>query len=210
MKLKSLMALAIALLCSAGAWAQTDVTSTYITNADFSGERTEYALPSGNTSLASDRRIYQPEGWNIAVKNKNQYNYSVVKLGDKLQTTDFNSDPYKPTDGKYMVRFRNGNSDSEHITLSQTFTIDIPGIYTFSAYLIRENGSKIDVTLSAAGGSVSNSSAGTWQNQSFDVTITKETEVTVTLKFANKATSGDNKCRAGADDVKIYLNSATL
>lgn len=30
------MALAIALLCSAGAWAQTDVTSTYLTNADFS------------------------------------------------------------------------------------------------------------------------------------------------------------------------------
>ena len=30
------MALAIASLCTAGAWAQTDVTSTYITNADFS------------------------------------------------------------------------------------------------------------------------------------------------------------------------------
>ena len=36
MKLKKLFALAGALILSAGAWAQTDVTSQYITNADFS------------------------------------------------------------------------------------------------------------------------------------------------------------------------------
>ena len=36
MKIKKLMALAVAMLCTAGAWAQTDVTSTYLTNADFS------------------------------------------------------------------------------------------------------------------------------------------------------------------------------
>ena len=35
MKLKQLLATAL-LFCSAGAWAQTDVTSTYLTNADFS------------------------------------------------------------------------------------------------------------------------------------------------------------------------------
>lgn len=35
MKLKQILAAAL-LLCSAGAWAQTDVTSSYITNADFS------------------------------------------------------------------------------------------------------------------------------------------------------------------------------
>lgn len=49
------MALAIALLCSAGAWAQTDVTSTYITNADFesgtaaTGNVTTYIAPASWT-----------------------------------------------------------------------------------------------------------------------------------------------------------------
>ena len=208
--------MAIALLVSGvgNLWAQTDVTSDYITNADFSGDRSEYTLPLGNTALSSNRCIYQPEGWNISVKNKNQYNYSVVKLGDKLQTTDFNSEPYIPTDGKYMVRFRNGNNESEHITLSQTFTISVPGVYEFSADLIREDGSKIDVTFSAAGSSVSNSSAGAWQTKSFEKIITTSTEITVSLKFSNKATSGDNMKRAGADDVKIVykknLNGETL
>lgn len=36
MKLKTLLVSAVALLCSAGVWAETDVTSTYLTNADFS------------------------------------------------------------------------------------------------------------------------------------------------------------------------------
>jgi len=36
MKRKLLLGLAVSLLCTVGAWAQTDVTSTYLTNADFS------------------------------------------------------------------------------------------------------------------------------------------------------------------------------
>ena len=36
MKIKKLFALAVAMLCTAVTWAQTDVTSTYLTNADFS------------------------------------------------------------------------------------------------------------------------------------------------------------------------------
>ena len=36
MKIKKLFSLAVAMLATVGAWAQTDVTSTYLTNADFS------------------------------------------------------------------------------------------------------------------------------------------------------------------------------
>lgn len=47
MKMKQLFAAAL-LLCTTGAWAQTDVTSTYLTNADF----------SESTPIASDLRGY--------------------------------------------------------------------------------------------------------------------------------------------------------
>ena len=46
--------------------AQTDVTSTYITNAGFEGSHSSYSQPSG------DRDIYQPEGWEISYTGGNE------------------------------------------------------------------------------------------------------------------------------------------
>lgn len=59
MKLKQLLAAAL-LLCSAGAWAQTDVTSTYITNAGFdeSGD-----FQTGNVATGDSNQRKAVTGW---------------------------------------------------------------------------------------------------------------------------------------------------
>ena len=59
MKIKKLFALAVAMLCTAGMWAQTDVTSTYLTNADFEGTYTELY------TINTDRYVYQHNGWTV-------------------------------------------------------------------------------------------------------------------------------------------------
>ena len=87
MKLKSLMALAIALLCSAGAWAQTDVTSTYLTNADFEGSYTSLTTVTG-TALDS-RSVQNPEGWTLTFGGTfHKWDSSVLSSSDATYTSN--------------------------------------------------------------------------------------------------------------------------
>ena len=200
MKRKLLLA-ALCVVSALGMRAQTDVTSTYITNADFSGSKSEVSLSSPNTAVNTDRKIYQPEGWNLDIKNISKNNMTVVNTGDP-QSSMF-TDTYAPTDGKYMVRFRD-NQPSEYIDLSQTFTINVSGVYTISADLIREDDSKINVVVYAGISNASNSSAGTWENCGFDATFFKGQEVKVGVKFTNLNAGGH---KAGADNIRIVYKS---
>ncbi len=205
--------LLLAALCVVGAMggvnslsAQTDVTSTYLTNADFSGSYTQYTLPNGNTALGSNRFIYQPAGWDISVVNKSQWNMTVVKNGDPQQNDNFTG-TYEPGDGKYMVRLRDNNT-SEYIDLSQTITIKVSGTYKVSARMIRENGNQITVQLYVGNKSVENSSGGKWETRDVTVYLTAGQEVKVGVKFVNKGATG---VKAGADYVKIeYVENKTL
>ena len=202
MKRKLLFALALLISGVCNLWAQTDVTSTYITNADFSGSKSEVSLSSPNTAVSTDRKIYQPEGWNLDIINKSKNNMTVVNTGDPQQSSMFTG-TYAPTDGKYMVRFRD-DQKSEYIDLSQTITINVSGVYTISADLIRENGSKVNVVVYAGDANASNSSAGTWQNCGFDATYIKDQEVKVGVKFTNLGAGGH---KVGADNIKIEYKS---
>lgn len=78
MKLKHLFALAAMAACGT-TWAQTDVTSEYLTNADFEGN---YSALEG-TGVTKDRAIYQPEGWTITnIGTFNENDMTVLKSGD--------------------------------------------------------------------------------------------------------------------------------
>ena len=192
-KIKLLLA-TVLLFFSAGAWAQTDVTSTYITNADFSGTYTEkYQVKNDG------RYIYEPNGWTVDYVNISQWNMTVVSSTDPMASNFTGTYAVPAGDNKYMVRFRD-NQTSEYIDLSQTITVTQAGIYTFSADLIRENGSKVNVVLYAGENSVSNANAGTWENRSFSVTLAANTEIKVGIKFTNLGAGGH---KAGADNVKI-------
>ena len=196
-KIKLLLATA-ALMLGGSVWAQTDVTSTYLTNADFEGTYTE------KVQIKNDGRyIYEPNGWTVDYKNVSQWNMTVVASTDAM-ATNFTGTYAVPADNhKYMVRFRD-NQTSEYIDLSQTITVTETGVYTFSADLIRENGSKINVELYAGSNNVSNSTANTWETCSLTVKLTAGTEIKVGIKFTNKGADG---VKAGADNVKItYTN----
>ena len=179
---------------------QSNVTSSYLTNADFSGDYE--AVTATPTNVSSDRKIYRPNGWAIAMTNKSQWNMTVVKNGDPQQSGSFTG-TYAPGDGgKYMVRFRDNNKD-EYIDLSQTISV-AAGIYTFSADLIREDGSKVTVELYAGDSKVANSSGGTWQNRSFTATLAAG-EVKVGVKFSNLGSDGK---KVGADNVKMMYKAS--
>lgn len=193
-KLKLLLA-AFALFGVSAAWAE-DVTSL-ITNADFSGSY------SSVYTINTNRYIFQPNGWTVDYKNVSTWNMTVVKSTDNM-ASNFTGTYAVPSDNnRYMVRLRD-NQTSEYIDLSQTITIPTTGEYTFSADLIRENGSKINVALYAGDNSVSNSSDDTWENRSFTVNLTAGTKIKVGIKFTNKGADG---VKAGADNVKVYYVS---
>lgn len=200
-KLKLFFAACALLLGSGQMWAQTDVTSTYLTNADFSGTYTKAYTIKEN---GSDKRyIYQPNGWDIDYKNVSGNNMTVLESTDAM-ASNFTGDYAVPADNnKYMVRFRD-DEKTEYIDLSQTITVTQKGLYTFSADLIRENGSKINVVLYAGEATVSNSTAGTWESRSFTLFLDANTEIKVGIKFTNL---GANGVKAGADNVKITYSS---
>ena len=197
MKQKLLLALLALFTGVVTLFAQTDVTIQYLTNADFEGTYTELY------TINTDRYIYQPNGWAVDYKTESTWNMTVVGSTDPM-ASNFTGTYAVPEDNqKYMVRFRD-NKPSEYVDLSQTITVTEAGFYTFSADLIREDGSKINVALYAGENSVSNSAAGTWENRSITLELEANTEIKVGIKFSNVAATG---VKAGVDNVKILYTA---
>ena len=193
-KLKLLLA-SVALLFGGGisVWAQTDVTSTYLTNADFEGDVTSYNNPS------ADRDIYQPTGWNISYTNGNSNDMTSLN-SETTCWSNFSGKP-QPTNGgskAYWMRFRWG--DSENITLSQETSANLPaGTYCVSADAYSDDNTGT-VTISVAGVSQTVRSNGSWANYKVVFTLVSAQKVTVSLSYTN--TAADDQV-AAFDNVKI-------
>lgn len=194
-KLNKLFAMLFAVLGVTTLKAQTDVTDQYLVNADFEGSyESVYEIKNDG------RYIYKPEGWTVDYVNKSTWNMTVVGSTDANAASTFKDTYAIPADNnRYMVRFRD-NQPTEYVDLSQTITIKESGTYTFSADLIRENGSKVDVSLYVGETSVSNANPGVWENRSFTIVLSAGDVVKVGLKFRNIAAGGN---KLGADNVKI-------
>lgn len=199
MKINKLFAILFAVLGVNTLSAQTDVTSTYLTNAGFEGEYSSvYTINTG-------RYVYQPNGWTVDYKNVSTWNMTVVSSSDEMASNFSDVYAVAADNNRYMVRFRD-NQTSEYIDLSQTIEIQESGVYTFSADLIREDGSKVDVLLYAGSTSVSNANPGVWENRSLTVSLSKGETVKVGIKFINKGASGNI---IGADNIKITYKPFT-
>ena len=200
-KLKLLLA-SVALLFGGGisVSAQTDVTSTYITNADFSGEYTVEKYPTSN----KDRAIYKPTGWDISFTNVSQWNMTAIN-SSSLQASTFNNagDLYKVSSGsQYMARFRD-NQTSENIDLSQT--VNLPkGAYTLSAELIRQDATKALVELYVGSTYKQNDNNEKWETISIDFTNNSSQETKIGIKFSNKGAGGNI---AGAKNVTLQYKN---
>lgn len=197
MKLKSLLALAIALLFSASGWAQTDVTSTYITNADFEGGQNVFANPS------EDRAIYQPEGWEISYTNGNGSDMTALNSDVAVSSgvwNQFKDKPQLATGGSktYWMRFRWANN--ENITLTQETSSNLPaGTYCVSVDAYSDDNTS-NITISAAGTSQTIRANSAWTNYKVVFTLASAQKVTVTLSYSN--TAADDHV-AAFDNVKI-------
>ena len=172
--------------------AQTDVTSTYLTNADFEGTYSVYSNPS------SDRAIYQPNGWTVTYTNGDGNDLTSLN-SSCTQWNNFES-LHQPTNGGnnvYWIRFRWGTSES--ITLSQTVSLPA-GTYRFSADAFRAETTG-NATLSAAGESISIDSRNTWANYAIVFTLTQTTSVTLAYNFTQGGSAVQS--RAGVDNFKL-------
>lgn len=180
--------------------AQTDVTSTYLTNADFSGEYTVEKYPTSN----KDRAIYKPTGWDISFTNVSQWNMTAIN-SSSLQASTFNNagDLYKVSSGsQYMARFRD-NQTSENIDLSQT--VNLPkGAYTLSAELIRQDATKALVELYVGNTYKQNNNNATWETISIDFTNNSSQDTKIGIKFSNKGAGGNI---AGAKNVTLQYKN---
>lgn len=125
---------ALAAFCAWGsvAHAQTDVTSTYLKNADFEGT---YDSESPAIQPKSDRAIYTPEGWTVTRTGSDTNDLSCITSSD-LSSSSFSSFSSfsTPLDGygshTYWTRLR--WSTNTGLTLSQEVTLPA-GWYRLSA-----------------------------------------------------------------------------
>ncbi|MBR2154577.1 MAG: hypothetical protein IJ901_08205 [Bacteroidaceae bacterium] len=192
--MKRKLLLATALVASAlGMRAQTDVTSTYLTNADFEGTATSFANPK------SDRDIYQPTGWGISYTNGDGNDMTSLN-SETTCWNNFSGKP-QPTNGgskAYWMRFRWGNS--ENITLSQETSEALPaGTYAVTAEAYSDDATGT-ATISANGLTKTVRVNSTWNSYTLVFTLASAQKVTVTLSYTN--TAADDKV-AAFDNVKI-------
>ena len=171
--------------------------NTLIVNGDFEG-----TYESAYT-INTDRYVYKPEGWTVDYKNVSTWNMTVVGSTDAMASNFTDSYAVAEGNNKYMVRFRD-NQTSEYVDLSQTVTVPYSGAYTFSADMIRENGSKINVSLYAGENSVSNANPNVWENRSVTVELEANTEIKVGVRFTNLGADG---VKAGIDNIQVSFKS---
>jgi len=175
MKLKQLLA-ATLLFCSAGAWAQTDVTNTYLTNADFSSMTGWEEYKSGTTLNIGSGLIgsFKPTGNTAATVDATHLNTEYcIGMQNRWNTV---ASAYRQTTqtlpvGYYELSYdvEDVNSSSVKINYDNLFYVQINGTkYTDSS-----------TEWMAAGKS-------SWTTHTISFNIEEETTATISLGYGNK------------------------
>ena len=176
-----------------------DVTSTYLTNADFEGSYSVHKYPRGDSN--KDRAIYLPTGWTINYQSGKEWDMTALKSGD-LSWSSFSSVPPLGTGGTqtYRIRFNNSYKD-QRLELSQSATLP-KSIYKLEAswYISRTDAG--DGYIKIGDTRYNASTASSWQNFSEQFTSTG-TAITFLLGAYHSATT--EKFYA-FDNFKIYWN----
>ena len=180
-----------------GAYAQTDVTSTYLTNADFEGSYSVQSNPK------NDRAIYQPEGWTVTYTNGDQWDLSILNSND-LSSGSFsgiftNLDTSTYGSNTYRIRFRWGSN--EKFVVSHNVTRPA-GNYRLTADVAGNAGNKLNLIA----GSASSTDAvndSQWKTISLDFT---SDGTAIDLGISVPRGSTEQLC--GFDNIKLYKITA--
>ena len=182
--------------------AQTDVTSTYLTNPGFDGDFQRFF------DINTDRGVEKPRGWSVEWyqdnNDKNGMTYNATSMTQDSKTWNAKSNK------AYFARMRWGNAI---LYLRQTLQNLRPGDYTLSfsatAHSTNNNNSvKVSVageTQTIASGSVSNEN-GNWTDYSINFTVTESTPY-ATIEF--KAERKGDLLKIGIDEFKLMYDGSS-
>ena len=200
MKLKSLLTCA-ALFLGGSLWAQTDVTSTYITNPSFEGTTyTFYTLQSGRT-------VIKPEGWSISYTQESTSDKNTQSFVSSAETMDNNQ--WSAISGKaYFFRCRWTNSTFD---LRQTIGKLLPGNYTLKFYAKGVSGDGMTLQASVAGQNLNiplvSDGTDALTQQSIDFSITSSTPPYATIQI-HAAKSGGTLLKFALDDFTLWYDGS--
>ena len=203
MKLKSLMALAIALLCSAGAWADDvfKVVSDKITNPSFEDGK----------AVVADQQNIDPltTGWKYSQSNGRAAIYN------SESTTNMTYGASSASAGSYFLRIRSAGSDNSTgtstVTQKSAFSLDKgayrisfdykaaqPGSTDRTFTVFAKNGSTelgkkanaIPKSISANSSYFSTGGGKDWTTDNFSFSLASTTSVTLEIQCQTKKYSG--------------------
>lgn len=177
--------------------AQTDVTSTYLTNAGFEGESFRFL------NINSDRGVEKPAGWSVEWTQAGKGQNGMTFIGSMTQ--DNKTWSAHEGDKAYFTRMR---WESATLNLRQTMTNLRPGSYTLSFYATAYSS-----TSGATGGTASVSVAG--QSQSITVSGNaemdwKEYAINFTITASTPYATIEVTAARTADNFKFGIDDFTL
>ena len=228
MKLKSLIALAIALLFSASGWAQTDVTSTYLTNADFS--QTTALTGTYLYGYGKDGSPYgfqAVDGWTFVVTSADNSNAKYPNSGMAAGVFSYGSSTQLKGNAKAAPATNpNGEASGKCFGFFgvwgcggyyyQTVTL-AAGAYTINVPMYNQSGTQANTTYtgffptSGTNRTVAvNPAVGSWKTQTVSFTLTEATEGQIRIGYQSTGNGSGANPHIFVDCVKIIWTDPNL
>ncbi len=231
MKRKLLLSLAVSLLSTVGAWAQTDVTSTYLTNADFSATTPiDNHLCGYGKDMAKNNTTYYGfqavDGWTpVVLSSASDEGYegsalggAVFSYGSEWEMKGNNKTaPATAPDGAvvgqcfgFFAVWERGGYYYQDVTFPA-------GKYTLTFPIYNQSGTQANTTYtgffptSGTNRTVAiNTTVGEWVNQTVTFTLAEETEGQIRIGYNSTGGGSGANPHIFIDCVKIEYTAAVV
>ncbi|MBR4243704.1 MAG: hypothetical protein IKR98_07455 [Bacteroidaceae bacterium] len=226
MKLKKLFAAAL-LVCSTGAWAQTDVTSTYLTNADFSSSTPIGSNLKGYGKDGTPYGFQSVDGWTSKVTSGDNSNNSYPNSGMGGAVFAYGSS-YQLQGNSKAAPATNPNGEASGNCLGffgvwgcggyyyQTVTL-AAGKYTITVPMYNQSGTQANTTYtgffptSGTNRTVAvNPTVGQWVNQTVTFTLADATEGQIRIGYQSTGNGSGANPMLFIDCVKIEFTAIVV
>ena len=220
MKFKHLLAAAL-LFCTAGAWAQTDVTSTYITNADFSqGTALTSTYLYGYAKDGTPYGFQDVDGWTSVVTARNDgYGFAGGTFAYGSTTHLKGNDKGAPSadpDGNagqclgFFAVWGAGGYYYQDVTLAAgKYTLTFP-IYNLSGTQANTTYTGFFPTSGTNRTVAINTTVGSWVNQTVTFTLATETAGQIRIGYQSTGSGSGANPMLFFDGVKIEFTAQVV